>query len=367
MAELSTKLKIENNNGEIKECTLYTTEQEATPVSKPGGDCWKIIVNDTIEAYIGMYPKDIESNYKTDLVLTKNNIDYYAQTKVVNIITVNIVQSEHQLITVTCNGNKYTESFEVLADTPFTAEIKSIETGWTAGALNYKSGFTGLNLIIKAHPATRSKYYITVPESEDQVPNIVVTPYNGGDPVTFTGSFTANHGDTFTANMILTGSDAQYKEAGKITPASGTITEAFTFNIRPVTTVSGTVDMDSPQKGTVYVNNRTDSFTYTRGTNLTVSVGANSGFTPYLIAWGEYKLIFPETTTNQRLKVVVNSINSNITETFSETCAVDEGDTFEAFLIADDGYDAGTVTPSSGTVHGDINFIVTEATIKEGE
>lgn len=110
-------------------------------------------------------------------------------------VTVTIVQSANQTITVICNGNSYTSTFTAKAGSTYTASI-SASTGYNAGTLNSTSGTLTDNITISATAATLKTYIYTI--NQPIGGTIIVTV----DGVAHTSTFTVQHGKTASNKCI---------------------------------------------------------------------------------------------------------------------------------------------------------------------
>lgn len=104
-------------------------------------------------------------------------------------VTVTIVQSANQTITVICNGNSYTSTFTAKAGSTYTASI-SASTGYNAGTLNSTSGTLTDNITISATAATLKTYTYTINQPTGGTITVTV------DGVAHTSTFTVQHGKT---------------------------------------------------------------------------------------------------------------------------------------------------------------------------
>lgn len=104
-------------------------------------------------------------------------------------VTVTIVQSANQKITVICNGNSYTSTFTAKAGSTYTASI-SASTGYNAGTLNSTSGTLTDNITISATAATLKTYTYTINQPTGGTITVTV------DGVAYTSTFTVQHGKT---------------------------------------------------------------------------------------------------------------------------------------------------------------------------
>lgn len=123
-------------------------------------------------------------------------------------VTVTIVQSANQTITVICNGNSYTSTFTAKAGSTYTASI-SASTGYNAGTLNSTSGTLTDNITISATAATLKIYTYTINQPIGGTIIVIV------DGVAYTSTFIVQHGKT-ASNLC--------------TPNSGYIFRTFTLS-----------------------------------------------------------------------------------------------------------------------------------------
>lgn len=298
MATLTNPLNVKNGST-VYACTCYTTTAEATPTTITGGSCWELKNNNTVCYVGLWPTSVSGGSYHTPLKIKKSNVEYYVETKVVNNYTVTITQSSNQTIKVTCNGSTYTSTFSAPAGssytvtvTPstgytagapssasgyvnsnititasaaskakytvtitqssnqtikvtcggttytstFTAEYGATwtatvtpSTGYNAGTLNKTSGTITGATTISATAATIKKYTVTITQSANQTIKVVC----GG--TTYTSSFTANYGSTYTASVT----PATNYNAGTLNKTSGTVTANVTISATAATIKRG--------------------------------------------------------------------------------------------------------------------------------
>ena len=262
MAELANKLHIKKDDV-VYDCVCYTTEEEATPTTIPGGSCWKF-KNNGIECYVGLYPvSQSGGEFHTPLKIKKNNIEYYVETKVVNNYRITIIPSDNQTIKVTCNGSTHQESFDAPAGSQFTVTVTPA-TGYTAGAIIVNpntNGYLTENISISAEPATRNTYLFTITQSDNQMITVVC---NGES---HTSSFTANYGDTWTATVTP---DEGYI-VGTLNKTEGTITGTESVSATSAVIKKYAINVTQPDNGSIYVNGvEGNVFTLNHGTNITI-------------------------------------------------------------------------------------------------
>lgn len=118
-------------------------------------------------------------------------------------VTVTIVQSANQTITVICNGNSYTSTFTAKAGSTYTASI-SASTGYNAGTLNSTSGTLTDNITISATAATLKTYTYTIKQPTGGTITVTV------DKVAYKSTFTVQHGKT-ASNLCTPNSGYTFK------------------------------------------------------------------------------------------------------------------------------------------------------------
>lgn len=118
-------------------------------------------------------------------------------------VTVTIVQSANQTITVICNGNSYTSTFTAEAGSTYTASI-SASTGYNAGTLSSTSGTLTDNITISATAATLKTYTYMINQPTGGTITVTV------DGVAYTSTFTVQHGKT-ASNLCTPNSGYTFK------------------------------------------------------------------------------------------------------------------------------------------------------------
>lgn len=127
----------------------------------------------------------------------------YTSEVTVTEVTVTIVQSANQTITVICNGNSYTSTFTAEAGSTYTASI-SASTGYNAGTLSSTSGTLTDNITISATAATLKIYTYTINQPTGGTITVTV------DGVAYTSTFTVQHGKT-ASNLCTPNSGYTFK------------------------------------------------------------------------------------------------------------------------------------------------------------
>lgn len=267
MAELTNKLHIKKD-GVVHECTCYTTVEEATPTTVPGGSAWEI-KNNGVVCYVGLWPtSDSGGDYHTPLKIKKNGVEYYVDTQVVNMVTITITQSANQTIKVTCNGTTHTSTFEALAGSQISVVVEPA-TGYTAGAPSISSGYATEDLTITASPASKKTFQVTITQSANQTIRVVC---NGTE---YTSTFTANYGDAWTATVTA----VDGYTAGKLSAASGTVTGAVTITATAAIIKKYTVSATQPVHGQIKVNGtKGTSFSINHGAAVTIEAVPDTGY-----------------------------------------------------------------------------------------
>ena len=181
---------------------------------------------------------------------------------------INITQSAHQTITVDADIYKLgqTSSFTIggATDIPEIGAVVTSDAGYTAGTASVQR--SGSTFSVSATAATLTNYTITITQSANQT--ITVT-CNG---VSYTTSFTAHYGDTWTATIVA---DEDYT-AGTLSASSGTVNGNVTISASPatsqVTPVGGYIGLAILTAG---------SYTFYAGTENETTLGgyASNDFT----------------------------------------------------------------------------------------
>lgn len=106
---------------------------------------------------------------------------------------VTVSQSDHQTISVMCNGATYTESFIAPIGSSWTATITA-EAGYNVGTLTTSSGVITGDITISATAAVIKTYLVTINQPAN---GSITASYNG---ITYNANFTVPHG----ANVTFT-------------------------------------------------------------------------------------------------------------------------------------------------------------------
>lgn len=150
--------------------------------------------------YIGV---DGKARKVKKMYIGVNGVARLCYTSEVTVVTVTIVQSANQTITVICNGNSYTSTFTAEAGSTYTASI-SASTGYNAGTLSSTSGTLTDNITISATAATLKTYIYTINQPTGGTITVTV------DGVAYTSTFTVQHGKT-ASNLCTPNSGYTFK------------------------------------------------------------------------------------------------------------------------------------------------------------
>lgn len=379
MAVLINLLHIKEG-GTVYECVCYDTADAATPKTVSGGTAWEI-KNNNVVCYLGLVPSSAagKTGYDTPLKLKKSGTEYIVQTKVSSYVTVTIVQSDNQHIIVTCNGEAHVSTFQALVGSTYTVEVRP-SAGYVAGKPSVSSGTLTGDITITASPASRGEFTFTIIQSDNQT--IAVTCKG----TTYTSTFAASYGDTWTATIT----PAAGYTAGKLSATSGTITGATsisataatlnaltlsfgaTTNQTYVATINGVAKAATASAtrytvnyGTKYsvkytANSATAAYTYTASEAVAESTVTTSVSIPAKSAKATlryYTLTVPATTKQRyTLKLTTDSkyggtlpnYTSTATDAAQSNLSCPYGTTYNITYTANTGYSAGA--DKSGTV-----------------
>lgn len=150
--------------------------------------------------YIGV---DGKARKVKKMYIGVNGVARLCYTSEVTVVTVTIVQSANQTITVICNGNSYTSTFTAEAGSTYTASI-SASTGYNAGTLSSTSGTLTDNITISATAATLKTYIYTINQPIGGTITVIV------DGVAYTATFIVQHGKT-ASNLCTPNSGYTFK------------------------------------------------------------------------------------------------------------------------------------------------------------
>lgn len=291
----------------------------------------------------------------------------------------NITQSNHQTITVTANGNKYISYAYLPYGTKWTATITA-DIGYTAGTLNKTSGTITGDDNISATPASKDEYTLSIIQSAHQT--ITVHANN----IDYTSTVSLPYGTKWTAVIKP---DTGYN-AGGLNKYSGTITgddsvfatsAANKINYRiiikqtenTITTVTCT-----------YPDDINHAITWTTGTKSfpygSTWIAYTEGVTGYTA--GEVNLpsgtltsdtyIYAQSAAkkNTCTLTITQSAHQTITVTangnkYTNTVSLPYGTAYTVAIEPAEGYNAGTLNKTSGTLTGNDSISATAATLKQ--
>ena len=343
--------------------------------------------------------EDLDSSLQNILLkrITKDDPTWKRITEIINDlykkthnekknITITINQSDNQTIHVyvpkKIGGVDYTSTFTCLTGTAYEAEVIAA-SGYKAGLLNIsRSGVFTRNKTINATSATKSNATVTITQSANQTIHVYTPKKSGGTD--HTSTFTCPVGTTYEAEVIA---ENGYVAGALNVSGSGTINSDMSINANPaigmatVTIVQSahqTIHVYTPYKGGT---DHTSTFTCSIGTRYEVEVIADKGYTAgtpntnggtvnsniTINATGA--TVANATVTivqspNQTIHVYTPQKAGGTDHTSTFTCQV--GTTYEAEVIADRGYNPGTLNVSGrGVINSDITISVDYATFKD--
>lgn len=254
---------------------------------------------------INSYPiTEIMYNYGTSITAQVNNIPigYEIDKFYLGEFPVYINQSEHQIIEVTVNGTeKFTDSF--VATVEDTYEINIIpDEEYEAGEIVGDIPLSGKFNGTTRLEATEVNAKYFIVDIDQSLNQIIKVICNGKK---YTNTFTAPYGSTYTATIT----PAEGYNAGTISSESGIITKNITISATPAIIKQFTVTINQ--------------------------------------------------TEHQTIKVICNG------ETYTNTFTAPYGSTYTATVTPNTGYNAGTISSSSGTITNNITISASTATLKQ--
>jgi|GEM_PF-316544 hypothetical protein len=179
MATLSKKLYLKKKGETAVSCDIYTTTAEAgepnLKLKVAGNDCFVAL-------------RTVGAAGTTAWRLYRGSDGKTYAIAVSGYLTITIMQSAHQTITVTANGNKYTTLVTLPYGTKYTVSIVA-DTGYNVGTLSTTGGTLTGNITVSATAATIKTFTVTVIQPDHGVITI-----NGNSGTTFT----FNYGTTIT-------------------------------------------------------------------------------------------------------------------------------------------------------------------------
>ena len=342
------------------------------------GDSLNIKITPSVGYTNGYITLDGNKYNSSELTNIKNNHTISATNATAINYTLSINQSNHQTITVTANGNKYTSNVSLPYGTKWTASIIA-DTGYTAGTLSKTSGTITGNDSISASPSSKNGYTLSIIQSTHQT---IIVHANNND---YTSNVSLPYGTKWTA---IIKPDTGYT-AGKLNKTSGTITGNdsvsasaatiinYKITIREtentITTVTATSSLDSTNAITWTTGSK--SFPY--GSTWTAHTEGVTGYTA-----GEVNLpsgtLTSDTTIyaqsaakkNQYTLTITQSSHQTITVTangnkYTNSVSLPYGTTYTVAIEPAEGYNAGTLNKTSGTLTGNDSISASVATIKQ--
>ena len=294
--------------------------------------------------------------------------------------TLTITQSEHQTITVTANGKTYTNTVSLPYGTRWTATIIP-DTGYIAGKLNKTNGtITGDDTVYATTDAIISKFSISVGATTNQTYKLTIDGV--AKPQTAeASSYSTNYNSHYTVEYIANTATAAYyytaseNVSGVVTssvtipPKSATVVlRYFTLNIPATTNQSYklTLTTDATHGGSLptyfEINTKVaQNLSVPYGTKYSIAYTADSGYNagasksgtvtsdtnithnPATVATATVTIV---QSANQTIHVYTPQKSGGTDHTSTFTCPV--GTTYEAEVIAENGYTAGTLNVSGG-------------------
>ena len=283
-------------------------------------------------------------------------------------ITITIVQSDNQTIHVytpqKSGGADHTSTFTCQTGTTYEVEVIA-KNGYIAGKPNVsRSGVFSKNKTINATPATKSNATVTITQSANQTIHVYTPQKSGGTD--HTSTFTCPVGTTYEAEVIA---ENGYTAGTLNVNENGTINSDMSINANPATAMATvtivqsahqTIHVYTPYKGGA---DHTSTFTCSIGTKYEVEVIADKGYnagTPNTNGgtFNSDKTINATPATksnatvtitqsaNQTIHVYTPQKSGGTDHTSTFTCPI--GTTYEAEVIAENGYTAGTLNVSGG-------------------
>ena len=299
--------------------TLKSTGSKQT-VSVPYGTTWSASIAST-----SVYYKAGTLNATSGTVTTNTTVSASAA----ELIKHNLVLpgTTNQIITLTykqptasssvsVKSTASAQTLNLVKTTTWSADVKP-STGYTKGTVSPESGTLNANTTITVTPAVPINYNFTIPGTSHQTITVSYTLPNGTKGTATSGSAAKTivlpYSTKWSASLTA---DTGYN-AGTINPSNGTITGNASISVTAVTFKQYTLTIPGTTNQTLYLTYKVPG-----GTNQTINSGSNAK-----------SITVPYTTT----------FSTNVTP------------------IAH--YDAGKVTPASGTVYGNTTLSITAATL----
>ncbi len=329
-----------------------------------------------------------------DIIYIDNSHTVSATAAVALQYTLAIKQSEHQTITVTANGKTYTNNVSLPYGTKWTAVIRP-DTGYTAGTLNKTNGIiTGDDTVYATTDAIITKLTISVGATTNQT--YILTIDGVAKPQTAAASsYGVNYNSRYNVEYIANAATAAYYYTASEN-ISGVVTSSVTIPPKSATTVLRYFDLIIPattnqsyklalstnatyggslptyfetntklaQKlsvpyGTTYKITYTADSGYDAGASKTGSVTTDTNITHNPATVSTARVTITQ-SDNQTIHVYTPQKSGGTDHTSSFTCPI--GTTYEAEVIAANGYIAGTLNVSGGgVINSNMNINATPA------
>lgn len=229
-----------------------------------------------------------------------------------------INQSDHQTITVTCNGVAHTSTFSATYGDKWTATITP-DTGYNAGKLSSTSGTITGSVTVSATAAAIKTFTLSFGATTNQT--YVATVSGSTKAATSSAtSYTVDYGTTYSVAYTANSATAAYTYTAS-SAVSGTVTNTTSI---PAKTASASL----------------------RYYTLTVPATSNQSYTLSLATNSSYGGSLPAYTSSSRS---------------TQTLSVPYGTTYSISYTADSGYNPGSA--KSGTVNGATTVTHNEATV----
>ena len=286
-----------------------------------------------------------------------------------------INQSDHQTITVTCNGVAHTSTFSATYGDKWTATITPA-TGYNAGKLSATSGTITGSVTVSATAAAIKRFTLSFGATTNQTYTATV----GGSTKAATSSatsYTVNYGTTYSVAYTANSATAAYTYTAS-SAVSGTVTNTTSIPAKSATatlryytlTVPATANQsytlklatNSSYGGTLpsYTSTATKSsqtLSVPYRTTYSISYTADSGYNPGSAKSGtvngattvSHNAVTVATATvtiiqsaNQTIHVYTPQKSGGTDHTSTFTCPI--GTTYEAKVVADSGYLPGDLS-----------------------
>ena len=230
-----------------------------------------------------------------------------------------INQSDHQTITVTCNGVAHTSTFTATYGDKWTATITP-DTGYNAGKLSATSGTITGSVTVSATAAAIKTFTLSFGATTNQTYAATVAGVAKAATASAT-SYTVDYGTKYSVAYTANSSTTAYTYTAS-NSVSGTVTNTTSI---PAKTASASL----------------------RYYTLTVPATANQSYTLKLATNSSYGGTLPSYTTTATKS--------------SQTLSVPYGTTYSITYTADSGYNPGSA--KSGTVNGNTTVSHNAATV----